>query len=74
MLLGKNDIKNIIQMKKIIALVALSSIIACTEKPKSTENTVVKTDTIPVSASIRTVQDSLSSDSLVVLVDSTGII
>ena len=61
-------------MKKIIALVALSSIIACTEKPKSTENTVVKTDTIPVSASIRTVQDSLSSDSLVVLVDSTGII
>ncbi len=56
-------------MKKVILFLTVVSLFACTEAPKSTENTNVQTDT-----TTRSLPETVSTDSLVIVVDSTGAI
>jgi biopolymer transport protein ExbD len=57
-------------MKKARLLLFLVGAIACTEAPKTTDNTAVKTDSLTVAN--RSLNDHSATDSLVINVDSTG--
>ena len=57
-------------MKKVILFLTIVSLFACTEAPKSTENTGVQMDTTKT----RSMSETVSTDSLVIVVDSTGAI
>lgn len=57
-------------MKKVILFLTILSLFACTEAPKSSENTSTQTDT----TTSRSMSENVSTDSLVIVVDSTGAI
>lgn len=61
-------------MKKMVFFLVVSLFMACKENSKTSENAVVNADSIPVSASVRSLKDSTATDSLVIMVDSTGAI
>lgn len=55
-------------MNKVILFLIVVSLFSCTEAPKSTENTGVQTDT----TTTRSMPQNMPTDSLVIVVDSTG--
>ena len=57
-------------MKKVILFLTVVSLFACTEAPKSTENTGIQKDT----TNTRSMSENVATDSLVIVVDSTGTI
>lgn len=61
-------------MKKMVLFLVVSLFMACEEKPKTSETNVVNADSLSVASSIRSMKDSIATDSLVISVDSTGAI
>ncbi len=57
-------------MKKVILFLTVVSLFSCTEAPKSIENTGVHMD----STTLKSTTTTVSTDSLVIVVDSTGTI
>ena len=64
-----NKIKNF-KMKKVFLFLTVVSLFSCTEAPKSIENTGVHMD----STTLKSTTTTVSTDSLVIVVDSTGAI
>lgn len=61
-------------MKKMVFFLVVSLFMACKENSKTSETNVVNADSLSVASSIRSMKDSIATDSLVISVDSTGAI
>ena len=59
-------------MKKMVFFLVVSLFMACKENSKTSETNVVNADSLSVASSIRSMKDSIATDSLVISVDSTG--
>ena len=59
-------------MKKIMFLLMAISLFACTETPKPPSTVVVNADTLPTAASIRTLNQKMVPDTLVIELNAKG--